>query len=76
MNFEPDKSRKNDESTRKRELPASIESEIFANTERSIESTSRGIVMDLKADQWNASDSMRFSRESRLNEIHERESQC
>jgi hypothetical protein len=38
-------------------------------------STFRGIVIDLRAESWNACDSMCFSRESFSNEIDESDSQ-
>jgi hypothetical protein len=38
-------------------------------------STFRGIVIDSRAEPWNAADSMRFSRESFSNEIDENDSQ-
>jgi hypothetical protein len=56
------------------EFPASIEikiCEITENAEPSIKSTSRGIMIDLRAESWNADDSMHFSRESFSNEIDE-----
>jgi hypothetical protein len=68
----------NDESTMKCEFPDSIEieiCEIFANAEALIKSTSRGIVIDLRAEELNADDSMRLSRESFANEIDESDSQ-
>jgi hypothetical protein len=68
----------NDESTMKCEFPASIEIkiyEIFENAKPSIKSTSRGIIIDLRAESRNASDSMRVSRESFSNEIDESDSQ-
>jgi hypothetical protein len=64
----------NDESTMKCEFPASIEIEIFErfeNAEPSIKSTSRGIIIDLRAENENAFDSMRRNRESCSNEIDE-----
>jgi hypothetical protein len=64
----------NDESTMKCEFPASIEIEIFEkveNAEPSIESTPQGIVIDLRAKEANAGDSMRLSRESFSNELDE-----
>jgi hypothetical protein len=68
----------NDESTVKCEFPASIEienGETFENAEPSIKSISRGILIDLKAENENASDSMRFSRESFSNEVDESDRQ-
>jgi hypothetical protein len=44
---------------------------MFANAEPSINSTSRGIVIDLREESRNASDSIRFNRESFSNEIDE-----
>jgi hypothetical protein len=66
----------NDESTMKCEFPVSIEIEIwklyiFENAVPSIKSTSRGIIIDLRAEPQNAYDSMRFSRESCSNEFDE-----
>jgi hypothetical protein len=49
------------------EFPDSIEieiCEIFENAEPSIKSTSRGIVIDSRAESSNDSDSICFSRES------------
>jgi hypothetical protein len=63
-----------DESTMKCEFPASIKIKIcetFENAEPSIKSTFRGILIDLRAESWNASDSMRFSRELFSNETDE-----
>jgi hypothetical protein len=53
INFERDEPRMNDESTMEFEFPTSIEIEmfeIFENAEPSIKSTSRGIVIDLRAE--------------------------
>jgi hypothetical protein len=68
----------NDESTTKCEWLDSTEikiCEIFENAEPSIKSTSRGIMIDLRAELRNEDDSMRFSRESFLNEIDESDRQ-
>jgi heat shock protein HspQ len=72
INFERDESIKSDESIMKCEFLVSIEieiCEIFQNAESSIKSTSRGIVIDLRPEYENASDSMRLRRESLSNEI-------
>jgi hypothetical protein len=64
----------NDESTMKCEFPVSIEikiCEIFENAEPSIKSTSRGIMIDLRAEPRNAVESIRSNRESFSNEIDE-----
>jgi hypothetical protein len=64
----------NDESTMKCEFSASIEIkiyEIFENAEPSIKSTSRGIMIDSRAELWNVFESMRCSRESFSNESDE-----
>jgi hypothetical protein len=56
IDFERDESRMNDESTMKCEFAASIEieiCEIFEKAEPSIKSTSRGIVIDLRAENEN-----------------------
>jgi hypothetical protein len=83
INFEPDESRTNDESTMKREFPDSMEierferlkilkrSEISENAEPSIKSTPRGSVIDLRPERENAFDSMRRNSESGSNDIDE-----
>jgi hypothetical protein len=60
----------------KYEFPFIIEIEIFdmfANAEPSINSTSRGIVIDLREGSRNAPDSIRLNCESFSNEIDESE---
>jgi hypothetical protein len=44
---------------------------VFENAEPSIKPTSRGMMIDLRAEPENASDSTRSDRESFLNEIDE-----
>jgi hypothetical protein len=68
----------NKESTMKCEFPDSIEIEIcevFENTEPPIKSTSRGIMINSRAELRNAFDSIHFSRESFLNKINEDDQQ-
>jgi hypothetical protein len=72
--FKRDESRMNEDSTVECEFSASIENEIFempANAEPSIKSTSRGIMIDLRAESENAFDSIRRTRESFSDEIDE-----